>query len=126
MAQQKNALAPPKDLTADGKKLWQRVVRTLEQEGRWRPGRDIDVVERYVRAVMLGRQARAQVDADGLVVEGSQEQLRPHPLLKVIDQADRSAQAYFDRLFPDDEVENPDDEDELFALARQFHEAATS
>jgi P27 family predicted phage terminase small subunit len=85
---------PPGDLDAASKDLWTRVQHDLRRQGTWAKS-DRDALERYVRALARGRDARAELEHHGsLTAVGSQGQPVPHPALKIAREAEHDAAEY--------------------------------
>lgn len=85
----KGALDPPGDLDRPGKALWRATIAALKAQSTWEAS-DAGALERYVRAVERGRQAR-EARGGELVAVGSQGQPTQHPNLKTEREADRDA-----------------------------------
>ena len=80
---------PPADLDAPGRALWRRTVKALQGQSTWEDS-DVGALERYVRAVERGRQAR-EARGGQLTAEGSQGQPTQHPNLRTEREADKDA-----------------------------------
>jgi P27 family predicted phage terminase small subunit len=126
------ALTPPRDLSTASKKQWRSTIRALESAGAWVPDQDLDLLERYIRACETVRDARAAVAEQGVTVEGSKNQIRPHPLLKTIAEFERDAQRYAEALLltpkaragaGDGNGGGGGEDDPLEQLVKQFHGA---
>ncbi len=83
---------PPEDLGEDARSLWHRVQRQARAQETWQDT-DAPLLEAYVRAVFLARQARSAAAGEPFV-EGSKGQLVAHPGLKVAAEAERDACRY--------------------------------
>lgn len=85
---------PPEGLDRASRGLWRRTREALIEQQTWRPV-DVATLERYVRAVERGRQARARLEASGQYTAlGSNGQLVQHPDVKTAREAERDAQEY--------------------------------
>ena len=98
--------ACPADLDKQSKAVWKRTRTILKRDGRWRPEYSL-LLERYVRAIEVGRLARQRIAAravelakagqgEGMayLTHGSQGQLVQHPDLKTAREAERDANEY--------------------------------
>lgn len=90
----------PRDFDAVSKTLWKRTRELLKRDNAWRPEYS-PLLERYVRAIEVGRLARgriterAKVDPESAyLTTGSQGQLVQHPDLKTAREAERDANEY--------------------------------
>lgn len=100
----------PADLDRESKKVWRRTRLLLSKENRWRPEYSL-LLERYVRAIEVGRLARTRISARAVALarsgsgeemayltHGSQGQLVQHPDLKTARDAERDANDYAKEL----------------------------
>lgn len=78
--------APPRGLSAAGKHLWSATVAEYEFEG----AADLALLAELCQAFDGARACRARIARDGLMVDGSAGQPRPHPLLAIEDAYRRS------------------------------------
>lgn len=78
--------APPSWLREQARPFYDLIMADMEHAG------TLSVIDSKVAALIANSEleiteAQVRIDAEGMVVEGSQGQLRPHPLLKVREQA---------------------------------------
>lgn len=96
----------PGDFDRISKSIWRKTRALIKKEGSWRPEYSI-LLERYVRAIEVGRLARARIaarakalkqsgqdDAMAYLTHGSQGQLVQHPDLKTARDAENDANNY--------------------------------
>jgi P27 family predicted phage terminase small subunit len=84
---------PPAGLPPDGKKLWRRDVGRLVEVGIV-DRVDVAALEGLCVAYARAKQAGRIVNREGLTVDGSRGQPRPHPAVKI----ERESWLWFDRL----------------------------
>ena len=84
-------LAPPADLSEDGRKLFLDLV--LANEPTHFRASDLPLVSAYVRAVLQERTASAHLEAEGHVIDG-----KPSPWLAVLGQSQKALVALSHRL----------------------------
>ncbi len=100
--------AYPAHFDGEARRLFALKVATLVRDGLWDDDRDGELLERYVTAVQVARQARTRIaqradedrtdPAAAYITSGSQGQLVQHPDLKTAREAERDAQVYEDKL----------------------------
>lgn len=92
-----DATGPPSDITGRwARNLWRKTRKQLQEQGTWQDS-DVPALERYIRVLLMAKEAREQVDGK-LVVRGSKEQDVAHPLLKVLRDAETDAHKYAEAL----------------------------
>jgi len=85
---------PPTDLDRKSKTLWRRLIAALTEQGTWNEKTDLELLERYVRALEAAREARETLRGVPRFVEGSQGQLVPHPAVKMLRDAELDAERF--------------------------------
>ena len=101
MARPKNTpLDPPTGLDRVSRKRWNLTIEQLVGQGTWADS-DVPLLERYVRALEVGRLARARIagrakrnPSEAYTTRGSQGQLVQHPDLTTAREAERDANDY--------------------------------
>jgi P27 family predicted phage terminase small subunit len=97
MAEKPKVPPAPAGLSVESVNLWKRLATdVIGIEGGCLS--DWLVLEGMLRARDRQAEVRARIDTDGVTVEGSQGQLRPHPLLAVEATLARDIAAGLDRL----------------------------
>lgn len=102
----KDTIQCPDDLDRTSKTIWRKTRLLVNNEGRWRPEYSL-LLERYVRALEVGRFARKRIsdraaklaregkgDEMAYLTHGSQGQLVQHPDLKTARDAEKDANEY--------------------------------
>lgn len=91
------ATSAPADLDDDAKRLFRRLAGDLRAQ---RDGAEADLLllADVLRMRRRLAQIRATLDQDGPTVDGSKQQIRPHPLLSVEAGLLRDIRAGFDQL----------------------------
>ena len=77
----------PADIPKELRPLYLSICSHLEEGGRFNRETDERLVRQYVHALHEAEQARAQVEADGLVVAAAQGGIKAHPLIAIANQA---------------------------------------
>lgn len=89
-------IPPPGDFENEARTLWRSTQRRLRRQGTWQDG-DCELLERYVRAVVLYRTARTAAEGSPWT-KGSKGQLVAHPAVKVAREAAHDAHTFASEL----------------------------
>lgn len=85
--------SPPRDMTAEAKAEWRRVVPVLVERRALSPA-DMAAVERYCEATGDVKIARARIRDDGDYIENARNELKRHPAFTTLREATAEARRW--------------------------------